>query len=104
MLDHYHIVETDRLGGDIGLAEALAGNGVVIAQTGSIPTHLMRFQEVLRKLRSPYMFEWPGMLGPTQLLGDNADGVGVLNTNPEIHGVVRRVPNACSRRHVSFGN
>ena len=28
-------LETDRLGGDIGLAEALAGNGVVIAQTGS---------------------------------------------------------------------
>ena len=25
-------------------------------------------------------------------LGDNADGVGVLNTNPEIDGVVRRVP------------
>ena len=27
------------------------------------------------------MFEWPGMLGPIPLLGDNADGVGVLNTN-----------------------
>ena len=38
------------------------------------------------------MFEWPGMLGPIQLLGDNADGVGVLNTHPEIDGVARRVP------------
>ena len=32
------------------------------------------------------------MLGPIPLLGDNADGVGVLNTFPEIDGVVRRMP------------
>ena len=38
------------------------------------------------------MFEWPGMLGTIPLLGDNADGVGVSNTNLEIDGVVRRVP------------
>ena len=29
---------------------------------------------------------------PIQLLGDNAEGVGVVNTTPEIDGVVRRVP------------
>ena len=32
------------------------------------------------------------MLGPIPMLGENADGVGVLNTFPEIDGVVRRVP------------
>jgi adenylate cyclase len=86
--------EPDRLGGDIVLAEALAGNGVVIAQTGttqadrnSVPRGIAKIGDPL-----PYMFEWPGMLGPIPLLGDNADGVGVLNTNPEIDGVVRRVP------------
>ena len=86
--------ETDRLGGDIELAEALAGNGVVIAQTGSTQANRNAVPRGMAKIGNPvpYMFEWPGMLGPIQLLGDNADGVGVLNTNPEIDGVVRRVP------------
>ena len=86
--------ETDRLGGDIQLAEALAGNGVVIAQVGSTQANRNAVPRGIAKIGDPvpYMFEWPGMLGPIQLLGDNADGVGVLNTNPEIDGVVRRVP------------
>ena len=40
----------------------------------------------------PWLFQWPGMLGPIELLGLNADGVGVLNIAPEIDGVTRRVP------------
>ncbi len=86
--------EPDRLGGDIDLAEALAGNGVVIAQTGSTQANRNSVPRGIAKIGNPlpYMFEWPGMLGPIPLLGDNADGVGVLNTNPEIDGVVRRVP------------
>ena len=87
--------EADRLGGDIELAEALVDNGVVIAQTGTtsgvsrnaVPRGVAKIGDPL-----PYLFEWPGMLGPIPLLGDNADGVGVLNTFPEIDGVVRRVP------------
>ena len=87
--------EADRLGGDIALAEALVDNGVVIAQTGTtsgvsrnaVPRGVAKIGDPL-----PYLFEWPGMLGPIPLLGDNADGVGVLNTFPEIDGVVRRVP------------
>jgi len=87
--------EPDRLGGDMTLAEALVGNGVVIAQTGTtsgvsrnpVPRGVAKIGDPI-----PFLFEWPGMLGPIQLLGDNADGVGVLNTFPEIDGVVRRVP------------
>ena len=87
--------EPDRLGGDMALAETLAGNGVVIAQVGStsgvnrnaVPRGIAKIGDPL-----PFMFEWPGMLGPIPLLGENADGVGVLNTFPEIDGVVRRVP------------
>ena len=87
--------EPDRLGGDMALAEALAGNGVVIAQTGTtsgvnrnaVPRGVAKIGDPL-----PFMFEWPGMLGPIPLLGENVDGVGVLNTFPEIDGVVRRVP------------
>ena len=86
--------EPDRLGGDIELAEALAGNGVVIAQTGSTQANRNSVPRGIAKIGDPlpYMFEWPGMLGPIPLLGENADGVGVLNTFPEIDGVVRRVP------------
>jgi adenylate cyclase len=40
----------------------------------------------------PWLYEWPGMLGPIPELGGSADGVGVLNTAPEIDGVVRRIP------------
>src|SRR6056300_289941 len=87
--------EPDRLGGDMQLAEALVGNGVVIAQTGTtsgvnrnaVPRGVAKIGDPL-----PFMFEWPGMLGPIPILGDNADGVGVLNTPTEIDGVVRRIP------------
>ena len=87
--------ESDRLGGDIALAEALVENGVVIAQTGTtsgvsrnaVPRGVAKIGDPL-----PFLLEWPGMLGPIPLLGENADGVGVLNTFPEIDGVVRKVP------------
>jgi len=87
--------EPDRLGGDLALAEALVQNGVVIAQTGTtsgvsrnpVPRGVAKIGDPL-----PFLLEWPGMLGPIPLLGDNADGVGVLNTFPEIDGVVRRMP------------
>jgi len=87
--------EPDRLGGDMELAQALAGNGIVIAQTGTIsnvnrnavPRGVAKIGDPI-----PFLFEWPGMLGPIPLLGENADGVGVLNTPAEIDGVVRRIP------------
>ena len=86
--------ESDRLGGDIELAQALVDNGVVIAQTGTTSVNRNAVPRGIAKIGDPlpYMFEWPGMLGPIQLLGDNAEGVGVVNTTPEIDGVVRRVP------------
>ena len=86
--------ETDRLGGDIELAQALVDNGVVIAQAGTTSVNRNSVPRGIAKIGDPlpYMFEWPGMLGPIPLLGENADGVGVINTSPEIDGVVRRVP------------
>ena len=86
--------ERDRLGGDIAFIETIAGNGVVIAQTGSTQTDRNAVPRGVAKIGDPlpYLFEWPGMLGPIPLLGMNADGVGVVNTAPEIDGVVRRVP------------
>ena len=86
--------EEDRLGGDVALAEAIVGNGVVVAQVGTTQTNKNAVPRGVAKIGDPmpWLFEWPGMLGPIPIIGDNVDGVGVLNTAPEIDGVVRRLP------------
>ena len=86
--------EEDRLGGDEYLAEALVDNAVVIAQTGSTEVNRNGVPRGVAKINDPlpFLYEWDGMLGPIEILGLNAPGVGVVNTVPEIDGVVRRVP------------
>ena len=86
--------EEDRLGGDMDLAQAMVQNGIVIAQAGTTQTNKNAVPRGVAKIGDPlpWLFEWPGMLGPIPLLGDNVDGVGVANTTPEIDGVVRRLP------------
>ena len=86
--------EEDRLGGDMDLAQALVDNAVVIAQIGSTDVNRNGVPRGVAKINDPlpFLYEWDGMLGPIPLLGDNAPGVGVVNTVPEIDGVVRRVP------------
>jgi len=86
--------EQDRLGGDMDLAQALVDNAVVIAQIGSTDVNRNGVPRGVAKINDPlpFLYEWDGMLGPIPLLGDNAPGVGVVNTVPEIDGVVRRVP------------
>ena len=88
------LAEQDRLGGDQVLADALYQNGVVIAQVGSGQVNRGGIPRGVAKIGDPipYLFEWGGMLGPIPQLGQDADGVGVLNTVPEIDGVVRRLP------------
>ena len=86
--------EDDRFGQDMPLAEALVGNGIIIGQVGTIQTNKNAVPRGVAKIGDPmpWLFEWPGMLGPIELLGLNADGVGVLNIAPEIDGVTRRLP------------
>ena len=86
--------EEDRLGGDDALVKALKDNGVVIAQVGTSQIDRNAVDRGVAKIGNPmpYLFEWQGMLGPIQKLGKSADGVGVINTAPEIDGVVRRIP------------
>jgi len=85
--------EEDRLGGDNELAEVLQ-YGVVISQVGTTQTNKNAVPRGVAKVNDPmpWLFSWPGMLGPIPLLGENASGVGVVNTIPEIDGVVRRIP------------
>jgi adenylate cyclase len=90
------MTEEDRLGGDMALAEALAGaQGVIIAQVGStqLPESKNPVPRGIAKIGDPllWLYTWKGMLGPIPLLGLNAAGVGVLNTVQEIDGVVRRL-------------
>ena len=86
--------ETDRLGGDEYFRETLENNGVVIAQTGITGTNQNAVPRGIAKIGDPvpYLYQWGGMLGPIPELGETADGVGVINTVPELDGVVRRVP------------
>jgi len=86
--------EEDRLGGDDILSETLIDNGVVIAQVGTSQINKNSVPRGVAKIGNPlpYLFEWDGMLGPIPKLGQNANGVGVINTAPEIDGVVRRIP------------
>jgi len=86
--------EEDRLGGDEALISQLMNNGVVIAQVGTTQTNKNAVPRGVAKIGDPmpWLFEWPGMLGPIEDIGQAADGVGVLNTAPEIDGVVRRLP------------
>ena len=85
--------EEDRLGGDNELAQVLQ-YGVVISQVGTTQTNKNAVPRGVAKVNDPmpWLFNWPGMLGPIPLLGENASGVGVVNTVPEIDGVVRRIP------------
>ena len=86
--------EEDRMGGDDVFCEAL-GYGTVIAQVGTaqkntsnaVPRGVAKIGNPL-----PHLFEWDGMVGPLPKLAECTAGVGVINTAPEIDGVVRRVP------------
>ena len=86
--------EEDRMGGDDVFCEALT-YGTVIAQVGTaqkntsnaVPRGVAKIGDPL-----PYLFEWDGMVGPLPKLAECTAGVGVINTAPEIDGVVRRVP------------
>ena len=86
--------EEDRLGGDERFAEALNGNFVVVAQTGSHQTTQNGYPRGVAKIGNPldFLFEWPGMVGPILEVGSNAAGVGTTNVSPEVDGVVRRMP------------
>ena len=86
--------EEDRMGGDDAFCEALT-YGTVIAQVGTaqkntsnaVPRGVAKIGNPL-----PFLYEWDGMVGPLPKLVECTAGVGVINTAPEIDGVVRRVP------------
>ena len=86
--------EEDRFGHDDEFCITL-GYGTVIAQTGTVQTRTSNpVPRGVAKIGDPlaFLYEWPGMVGPLPKLADCTNGVGVINTAPEVDGVVRRVP------------
>ena len=86
--------EPDRFGGDWEFCNVLE-YGTVIAQVGTTQKRTSNpVSRGVAKIGDPlkFLFEWPGMLGPLPELSKCTQGVGVINTAPEIDGVVRRVP------------
>ena len=86
--------ESDRFGGDMEFCNALS-MGTVIAQTGTTQKRTSNpVSRGVAKIGNPlaFLYEWPGMVGPLPELAQCTNGVGVINTAPEIDGVVRRVP------------
>jgi len=86
--------EPDRFGHDETFCEAL-GYGTVIAQVGTTQKRTSNpVPRGVAKIGNPlaFLYEWPGMVGPLPELAQCTNGVGVINTAPEIDGVVRRVP------------
>ena len=86
--------ENDRYNGDWEFCEKLE-QGTVIAQVGTTQKRTSNpVPRGVAKIGNPldFLFEWPGMVGPTKELAECTNGVGVINTAPEIDGVVRRVP------------
>ena len=86
--------EYDRMGGDEAFVNTIYQMGVVIAQVGTTQINKNAVPRGVAKIGDPlpWLYEWPGMLGPIPELGQYADGVGVINTAPEVDGVVRRIP------------
>ena len=77
--------EYDRMGGDESFVNTIHQMGVVIAQVGTTQINKNAVPRGVAKIGDPlpWLYEWPGMLGPIPELGQYADGVG-FNTTPEI--------------------
>ena len=74
--------EKDRLGGDEEFAETLKDNFEVIGQVGSHQTTQNGYPRGVAKIGNPLDFLFDHLIKPE--IGNNASGVGVLNTSPEI--------------------
>ena len=87
--------EADRFKQDSALANTLKENAVVLpnmASTKSKNTDHGSPVQVVGQDPSGKIVEYPGLINSVDLLTQFAVGVGIVNTFPEIDGVVRRMP------------
>ena len=87
--------EKDRFGKDTVLGETLKKYPVVLPSLGSEksknPNHSSPAQ-VVGADPAGMVVEYPGLINNVEPQGSTAAGVGIVNTFPEIDGVVRRMP------------
>ena len=87
--------ETDRTGGDSALGKALKEHPVIL---GSIPSNQTKNtprvpgSAVLNPEYMDQIITYPGLIANVPLVEQNATGVGIVSTLPEVDGVNRRVP------------
>ena len=87
--------ETDRTGGDSALGKALKEHPVIL---GSIPSNQTKNiprvpgSAVLNPEYMNQIVTYPGLIANVPVLEQNATGVGIVSTLPEVDGVNRRLP------------
>lgn len=87
--------EQDRFGGDYALARALRKYPAVlpeIASTKSKNTSAGTAVQIIGRDAHGTLVEYPGIIANIPTLEQSAAGTGVVNTFPEVDGVVRRMP------------
>lgn len=87
--------EKDRFGKDPALAAAMKELPVVLPAVGSTKgknTDHGSPVQVVGKDPSGKVVEYPGLINSVPAIAELAAGVGIVNTFPEIDGVVRRMP------------
>jgi adenylate cyclase len=87
--------EADRFGQDNKLAQALEKYPVVLPQVASATGKNKIFGSAVQIVGvdpEGSLVEYPGIIANIPMLEERAAGTGVVNTFPEIDGVVRRMP------------
>jgi adenylate cyclase len=89
------MAERDRTGGDRDLAATLKNYPVIL---GSVPSNKTKNiprvpgSAVLGPEWLDQIVQYPGLIANVPQLENNAAGVGIVNTLPEVDGVNRRIP------------
>jgi adenylate cyclase len=89
------MAEPDRTGGDAVLGSALKNYPVVLGSVPSNKTKNTPRAPGSAVVNSDYLNQivtYPGLIANVPQLENNAAGVGIVNTLPEIDGVNRRIP------------
>ena len=89
------LAEKDRFGKDPVLAAAMEKYPVILPNLGSQSNKNTPHGSpaaVIGQDPAGLVVEYPGILSNIDILGERAAGVGMVNTFPEVDGVVRRTP------------
>ena len=87
--------ESDRFGGDARLAKTLEQYPTILPEVAGIKGKNKTFGTAVQVVGADpngALVEYPGIIANVPILEERAAGVGVVNTFPEIDGVVRRMP------------